>query len=73
MAELLTTAEAAKVLGLSTGTLTIWRCVKRYPLPYVRVGRNIRYRAADLEHFLDSRTMPGVAEQNSRRRPRRRG
>ena len=51
---LVDTKTAAKVLGLRNHhTLEVWRSTKRYPqLCYHRVGRAIRYRAADLEAFL---------------------
>jgi len=51
--------EAAVLLGLKNpGTLSVWRCVKRYPtLKYVRVGKAIRYRTSDIEAFLQSRTV----------------
>jgi len=50
--------QTAKYLGLkSAQTLDNWRCTKRYPLPYVRVGRAIRYRRADLDAFIASRTV----------------
>jgi excisionase family DNA binding protein len=53
--ELLTTADAARLLDVTPGTLEVWRTTKRYALPYVRVGRNIRYRRSDLVAFVESR------------------
>ena len=53
---LLTPAEVAEMLGITEGTLSVWRCVKRYPLPYVKAGRMVRYKAADVAKFIDSRT-----------------
>ena len=49
---LLSRKEAAKYLGCTAGTLAIWKCTKRYPLPYVKIGRNIRYRLSDLMDFI---------------------
>lgn len=49
--------EAAKILGVSVDTLAVWRCTKRYPLPYIKMGRKVFYRVADLEKFIDSRTV----------------
>jgi excisionase family DNA binding protein len=49
--------EAAKILGVSVDTLAVWRCTKRYPLPYIKMGRKVFYRAADLEKFIESRTI----------------
>ena len=53
---------AAEILGVTPGTLSVWRCTRRYPLPYVKVGRAVRYRLADLEKFLSDRTVGAVAE-----------
>lgn len=49
--------EAAAYLGVEPSTLAIWRCTKRYPLPYIKVGRLVRYRKTDLDAFLRSRTV----------------
>ena len=35
----------AAVLGLKKGTLSIWRTTGRYDLPYLKIGRLVRYRA----------------------------
>jgi hypothetical protein len=64
---LITPEETAKVLNTTPGVLAVWRCEQRYPLRYVKVGRKVMYRAADVEAFLTARTMPGVVEQHSRR------
>jgi excisionase family DNA binding protein len=50
-------AQAAAYLGVEANTLAIWRCTKRYPLPYIKVGRLVRYRKSDLDAFLASRTV----------------
>lgn len=55
--ELLTRQQAAEYLGVTPRTLAIWACVKRYPLPYVKVGRLVKYRRSDLEAFIARRTV----------------
>lgn len=60
--ELLSTEEAARQLGVTPGTLMVWRCTRRYPLRFIKVGRKVRYRPADLEAFLELRTHAGVVE-----------
>lgn len=57
--DLLTQNEAAAYLGLSPHTLEVWRCTKRYELPYVKVGRLIRYRRSGLDAWLASRSVGG--------------
>lgn len=49
--------EAATYLGVKPGTLEVWRCTRRYALPFVKVGHLVRYRKADLDAWLASRTV----------------
>lgn len=56
---LLCEADAAKHLGVKPTTLQVWRCTKRYPLQFVKVGRLVRYRQSDLDAFLVARTHTG--------------
>ena len=53
---LMTPKEVAEMLGVSVGTLAIWRCHKRYPLDFIKCGRLVRYRRSDVESFLSERT-----------------
>jgi len=53
---LLTPSEAATYIGVSKNTLSVWRCVGRYAIPFIKVGRLVRYRRSDLEAWLESRT-----------------
>ena len=51
--ELITPTTAAAMLGVRPATLTVWRCTKRYPLPYIKVGaRRVMYRRSDIETFI---------------------
>jgi excisionase family DNA binding protein len=52
----LTSAEVANTLGITEGTLAVWRCTKRYALPFVKIGRKIFYRREDVQAFIASRT-----------------
>jgi excisionase family DNA binding protein len=58
---LLNNSEAAAYLGVTEGTLTVWRSEGRYKLPFIKVGRLVRYRLTDLNAFLDSRTQTKTA------------
>ncbi|OSM04456.1 helix-turn-helix domain-containing protein [Magnetofaba australis] len=53
--KLITPQEAARILGVEATTLGNWRHTKRYALPYVKVGRKVMYRTADVEKFIESR------------------
>lgn len=59
--DLLTETEAGEYLGgkkdpVKPTTLQIWRSTNRYSLPYIKVGRLVRYRRSDLDAFLAQRT-----------------
>ncbi len=63
--KLLTREETSEALGVKPQTLACWACTGRYGLPFVKVGRLVRYRMKDIEKFLKSRTVsggPAVAE-----------
>lgn len=57
--QLLDTNQAAQLLGLSPHTLCVWRLDGRYNLPYLKIGRKIKYRRSDLLAWLASRTVTG--------------
>jgi len=69
--KLLNSNEAAQMLDVTPGTLSVWRATRRYPLKFVKVGRKVRYLASDIEEFLRSRTQSGVVEQPKPRRSRK--
>ncbi len=54
--------QAAEVLGLKPSTLAVWRSTGRYNLPFVKVGRLVRYRVSDLAAFLARRTADHTGE-----------
>lgn len=60
---LLNCAEAAKILGVQQNTLAIWRSTGRYELPFVRVGRAVRYRIRDIATFLHNRTAAHTGQE----------
>jgi predicted DNA-binding transcriptional regulator AlpA len=51
--DLLDTAALARYLGKNKRTVEDWRMDGRGP-NYIRVGRSIRYRGADIQRWLDS-------------------
>ena len=58
---LLTRQQAARYLGIKPQTLAVWATTKRYELPFVKVGRSVRYRLLDLERWVARRTVGGEA------------
>jgi excisionase family DNA binding protein len=49
--------QAAEYLGVTPATLAIWACTKSYNLPFVKIGRLVKYRKSDLEAFIDERSI----------------
>ena len=47
--------QTAEILGVSPGTLQVWRSTGRYDLSYVKVGGRVMYRQADVRKFIESR------------------
>lgn len=59
--ELLNVEQAADFIGVTSHTLDVWRCTKRHTIPYLKVGRLVKYRRSDLEAWLISRTISNSA------------
>lgn len=53
---LLNTADTAIVLDIPEATLTKWRSTGEVRLPFIRIGRGIRYNTADLRIWLQENT-----------------
>lgn len=60
--KLLNESQAAELLNIKRETLATWRSTGRYNLPFIKVGRTVRYREADLVDWLDKRTQRHTAE-----------
>lgn len=52
---LLSRDEAAELLGVKVGTLEVWASTRRYDLPFIKIGRLVKYRLSDLQAFVESR------------------
>lgn len=53
--DLLDDHAAAALLDVSVGTLSVWRSTGRYKLPFLKIGRKVRYRRSDLLAWLEGR------------------
>jgi len=54
--DLLVEAQAAEILLMSVRTLQSWRCKEHGP-PFLKIGRNIRYRYGDILEWLRMKTV----------------
>lgn len=59
--KLLTVAEFADALGLSPKTVRQWTWMRR--VPYVRVGRAIRFRQETVEEILSRGSVPALEQR----------
>jgi excisionase family DNA binding protein len=62
--QLLTTEELAVFLGMSSQVLTINRMTES-GIPFIRLGRSIRYRLRDVEDHLAANTVRGSAKDGA--------
>lgn len=53
------TKKAALILGLSAGTLEVWRCLGKGPR-YKKIGRRVFYEIVDLEAFANANVVETV-------------
>ena len=63
--KVVTTVEAARVLGLSESTLAKMRLNGNGPV-YCKLGRRVVYRITDLEQWLQSRTARDTSDADAR-------
>lgn len=61
MSKLLNVAEFAEAVGLSPKTIRQWVWMRR--VPYVRVGRAIRFKPETAQTIIDRGTMPALQER----------
>ena len=59
---MLNTSDAAAYLGNRKATLETWRTLGRGPR-YIKIGRLVRYRACDLEAYIESRCVGSTAQE----------
>lgn len=54
---LLDTQGAAKILNIPAKTIVKWRSTGENNIPYIRIGRSIRYRPSDLIAYIEKHTV----------------
>jgi hypothetical protein len=58
---LLNDVSAGIILDTKQSTLAVWRSTGRYNLPFIKIGKRVRYRLSDLLDFLDKRSFTSNA------------
>lgn len=54
MERYLTPRDVARILVVSLETLRRWRLEQPQALPFTKIGRQVRYKASDLEKFISA-------------------
>lgn len=62
-APLMTAKQAAERLATTEGTLATWRSSGHNPIPFIRVGRSVRYDPADLDAYVASKRFDGCTKR----------
>lgn len=65
VAEFLSPKDLAELLNVPIGTVYRWNYDRSGP-PSLRVGRHVRYRRADVDLWLDARSVPEVMPRSGR-------
>lgn len=61
--DLLSRRDAADFLGVTEQTLAVWKCTQRYNLPFVKIGRLVKYKRSDLEAFIENNRREPASNQ----------
>jgi hypothetical protein len=62
---LITPNDVAQLLGVTKGTLQVWRSTGRYNLPYIKIGKKVMYRLSSVLGFIDSRSMDHTGKKST--------
>ena len=49
-----TEKQAAEYLGTTPGTLSVWRCTRQVKIPFIKIGKAVRYKQSDLDAFIEA-------------------
>ncbi|WP_432744375.1 helix-turn-helix domain-containing protein [Methylobacter sp. G7] len=56
---LATPAEAATLIRINAATLQKWRSTGENNIPYIKIGRSVRYRVSDLRAYVERHVVGG--------------
>jgi len=55
--------EVASILGIQYKTLTTWRHTRAVELPYLKIGRAVRYQVGDIRQFISENMRTSFREE----------
>jgi hypothetical protein len=56
---LLSTNVLANLTGNTPSTIATWRCTKQVQIPYIKIGKTVRYRLSDVLKWLKENEIGG--------------
>ena len=65
LSPLLTEGQVAELLGLKPQTLAAWRSTGRVEIPYVKIGKAVRYKPQDVVAYLQDNTCLSTGVSNT--------
>ena len=57
---LVTPEQASELLAIPHSSLQKWRSTGENNIPFVKIGRSVRYRTTDLKTYVERHTKQGV-------------
>jgi hypothetical protein len=54
------TQEAAQLIRTPEKSLIKWRSTGEHNIPFIKIGRNVRYRTADLRKWIEAHVKGGA-------------
>jgi DNA binding domain, excisionase family len=66
-ASLLNAQEAAKFLNIKVDTLYDWVQLRRCNIPYIKIGKFLRFRKSDLDKWLEAYTVRGFDDDSNKK------
>lgn len=57
---LATPEEAAQLIKIAESTLQKWRSTGENNIPFVKIGRSVRYKVSDLKAYVDRHVVGGA-------------
>ena len=55
--------ELSNFIGISVGTLAVWRTNKTYQIPYLKIGGKVMYPVAEVNQWIQSRVHSAITQE----------
>ncbi len=59
------TSEASILICTPEKSLIKWRSTGEHNIPFIKIGRNVRYRTKDLREWIEARVQGGIVDRKA--------